>query len=83
MGNERVTDTLYFLPYAEMVLACLALETLVLVIDGSAVGRGCVALIVHVVYKVVLSSALTGWRYGCGVFVQGSGVAQEAVQFGS
>jgi hypothetical protein len=51
VGNERVTDTLYFLPYAEMLLACLALETLVLVIDGSAVGRGCVALMVHVVYQ--------------------------------
>ena len=34
-----------------MLLACLALETLVLVIDGSAVGRGCVALMIHVVYK--------------------------------
>ena len=34
-----------------LLLACLALETLVLVIDGSAVGRGCVALMVHVVYQ--------------------------------
>src|SRR5688572_16591249 len=51
VGNERVTETLYFLPYAEMLLACLALETLVLVIDGSGVGRGCVALMVHVVYQ--------------------------------
>jgi hypothetical protein len=38
-----------FLPYAERLLTCLALETLVLVIDGSVVGRGCVALMVHVV----------------------------------
>lgn len=51
VGNESVSDTLYFLPYAELLLAGLALETLVLVIDGSAVGRGCVALMVHVVYK--------------------------------
>ncbi len=29
----------------------LALQTLVLVIDGSVVGRGCVALMMHVVYK--------------------------------
>ena len=29
----------------------LALQTLVLVMDGSVVGRGCVALMLHVVYK--------------------------------
>ena len=28
----------------------LALETLVLVMDGSVVGRGCVALMLHVIY---------------------------------
>ena len=33
------------------MLAQLALPTLVLVIDGSVVGRGCVALMVHVIYK--------------------------------
>ena len=49
--NQHVSDESYFLPYAERLLACLALETLVLVIDGSVVGRGCVALMVHVVYK--------------------------------
>ncbi len=51
VGNESVSDARYFLPYAEMLLTCFALETLVLVIDGSVVGRGCVALMVHVVYK--------------------------------
>src|SRR5437762_14268296 len=40
-----------FLPYAQVLLAHLALQTLVLVIDGSVVGRGCVALMIHVVYK--------------------------------
>ena len=49
--NGAIGDALYFFPYAKMLLACLALETLVLVIDGSTVGRGCVALMVHVVYK--------------------------------
>jgi hypothetical protein len=33
------------------LLAHLALHRLVLVIDGSMVGRGCVALMIHVVYK--------------------------------
>jgi hypothetical protein len=49
--NPHVSDVSYFLPYAERLLTCLALETLVLVIDGSVVGRGGVALMVHVVYK--------------------------------
>jgi hypothetical protein len=34
-----------------VLLAQLALQTLVLVIDGSVVGRGCVALMIHVVSK--------------------------------
>lgn len=49
--NEAIEEELYFFPYAKTLLACLALETLVLVIDGSAVGRGCVALMVHVVSR--------------------------------
>jgi hypothetical protein len=49
--NEAIEEEMYFFPYAKTLLACLALETLVLVIDGSVVGRGCVALMVHVVYK--------------------------------
>lgn len=51
MRNEAIDEEVYFFPYAKTLLACLALETLVLVIDGSAVGRGCGALMVHVVYK--------------------------------
>ena len=51
VGNERVTQTLYFLPYAQSLLAGLGLQTLVLAIDGSTVGRGCVALMVSVIYK--------------------------------
>jgi hypothetical protein len=49
--NDQVTDEVYFMPYAAMLLCHLALQTLVLVIDGSVVGRGCVALMLHVVYK--------------------------------
>ena len=51
VGNDLITEDVYFLPYAEGLLAHLALQTLVLVIDGSVVGRGCVALMIHVVYK--------------------------------
>lgn len=51
LKNERVTNEVYFVPYAKILLAHLALPTLVLVVDGSVVGRGCVALMLHVVYK--------------------------------
>lgn len=51
IGNTHVTDTVYFMPYAETLLQHLALQMLVLVMDGSVVGRGCVALMLHVVYK--------------------------------
>jgi len=51
ISNDHVTDEVYFVPYAEVLLRHLALQTLVLVIDGSVVGRGCVALMIHVVYQ--------------------------------
>jgi hypothetical protein len=51
VGNTQVTEAVYFVPYAELLLRHLALQTLVLVMDGSVVGRGCVALMLHVVYK--------------------------------
>lgn len=45
--NARILEELYFLPYAEILLAQLAVEPLVLVLDGRVVGRGCVALMIH------------------------------------
>lgn len=51
MQNDHITEEVYFVPYAEVLLRQLALPTLVLVMDGSVVGRGCVALMMHVVYK--------------------------------
>src|SRR4030095_1025300 len=51
LDNDRILEEMYFLPYAESLLTHLALETLVLVMDGSGVGRGCVALMIHVLYK--------------------------------
>jgi hypothetical protein len=50
LRNDLIAEEVYFLPYAEVLLAHLALPTLVLVIDGSIVGRGCVALMIHVIY---------------------------------
>jgi Transposase DDE domain len=49
--NDRITTEVYFVPYAQVLLAHLALQTLVLIMDGSVVGCGCVALMMHVVYK--------------------------------
>jgi len=51
LDNDAILEAVYFLPYAEMLLTQLAFETLVLVMDGSGVGRGCCALMMHVIYK--------------------------------
>src|SRR5262245_13391568 len=51
LDNAGILEEVYFLPYAELLLLHLAVETLVLVMDGSVVGRGCVALMSHVLYK--------------------------------
>jgi hypothetical protein len=51
VDNNRILEEMYFLPYAELLLAHLAVETLVLVMDGSVVGRGCAALMIHAIYK--------------------------------
>lgn len=51
INNQRVDIEIYFLPYAEALMASLALEPLVLVMDGSEVGRHCLTLMVSVVYK--------------------------------
>jgi Transposase DDE domain len=51
VDNDTITEEVYFGPYAEVLLWHLALQTLVVIMDGSVVGRGCVALMMHVVYK--------------------------------
>jgi len=51
LDNAHVLEEVYFLPYADVLLRHLALQTVVLVMDGSGVGRGCTALMIHVVYK--------------------------------
>lgn len=50
--NERIQTEIYFLPYADALLASLAdHRTLLLAMDGSEVGRKCLALMVSVIYK--------------------------------
>jgi hypothetical protein len=51
LKNNGIEEEVYFLPYADILLSHLALETVVLVMDGSGVGDGCSALMIHVIYK--------------------------------
>ena len=51
LDNAHILEEVYFLPYADVLLRHLALQTLVLVMDGSGVGRGGTALMIHVIYK--------------------------------
>jgi hypothetical protein len=50
LKNDRQTIDGWFLPVAEQLLATLASQPLQLVMDGSVVGRGCIALMLSVVY---------------------------------
>src|SRR5882724_3491771 len=51
VDNAHLLEEGYFLPYAEVLLRHLALHTVVLVMEGSGGGRGCTALMIHVVYQ--------------------------------
>src|SRR4029077_7196396 len=50
-NNAQILEEGYFLPYADVLLRHLALQTVVLVMDGRVVGRGCLALMLHVGYQ--------------------------------
>lgn len=51
LQNKSITFDLYFLPFVQPLLENLAaVRPLVLIMDGSAVARGCVTLMVSVVY---------------------------------
>jgi hypothetical protein len=49
--NENVTEQTYFLPFVQSVLINLDLEEMALAIDGSLVGRGCICLMISLIYK--------------------------------
>jgi hypothetical protein len=51
LKNERVTQESFFLPFARALLASLPQGPLVLVMDASEVGRGCLALVVSACFK--------------------------------
>jgi hypothetical protein len=49
--NEKITEQTYFLPFIQGVLVNLGLEEMILAIDGSLVGRGCICLMISLIYK--------------------------------
>ena len=49
--NGRFKVEVNYLPFAELILSHLADKPLVLAIDGSNIGRGCMAIVVGVIYK--------------------------------
>ena len=51
IANEHIEAEVHFLPFAEALVSNLALHTLVLVMDGSEVGRQCLTLMLGAVYK--------------------------------
>jgi hypothetical protein len=51
MINERIDAELYFVPFADALLMGLAHRPLVLVMDGSEVGRNCLVLMLSVIYR--------------------------------
>jgi Transposase DDE domain len=51
LQNDEIRLDSYFAPFAEALLAGLAGQPLVLVIDGSQVGQGCQCLMLSVVYR--------------------------------
>jgi len=51
LSHEGIGTELYLLPFAVALLHSLAHRPLVLVMDGSEVGRGCLTLMVSVIYR--------------------------------
>jgi len=51
LDNDRLLEERYWVPSAATFLIHCALETLVLVMEGSVVGRTCTALMIHVLSK--------------------------------
>src|SRR5438552_339150 len=50
LKNKTITVEQYYLPYVKALLASLPPGPLVLVIDGSVVGRRCIALVISVLH---------------------------------
>ena len=51
LQNPKVTPETFFLPYAQALVQSLPSGPLILVMDGSQIGRGCMALMLSVLYE--------------------------------
>jgi hypothetical protein len=51
LQNENIDSETFFFPFAQALIAALSHQPLILTIDGSIVGRGCITLMVGLVYK--------------------------------
>jgi hypothetical protein len=49
--NSEIDVDVMYMPFARQILEALSMSPLILVMDGSQVGRGCMVLMVCVVYK--------------------------------
>lgn len=61
MQNERIDRRTYFLPYVQALLGSLPAGPYVLVIDASEVGRGCLALVVSVLFHTQKRAIPLAW----------------------
>lgn len=51
LANDTISPAIFFLPFAKALIRSLAHRTLVFIMDGSCVGRGCLTLMLSVVYR--------------------------------
>src|ERR1051325_2446194 len=51
LNNDRIDTETFYLPYVHYLLAGLPEGPLVLVIDGSEIGRDCILLTINVLYQ--------------------------------
>jgi hypothetical protein len=49
--NDSVTEEVYFNPFIQTILSNLNLDELIIAIDGSLAGRGCICLMASLIYK--------------------------------
>jgi len=49
--HEKIEVEVTYVPFARQILAALASAPLVLAMDGSTIGRGCMVLMVGVIYR--------------------------------
>jgi hypothetical protein len=49
--HEKIEVEVTYIPFAQQILAALASAPLVLAMDGSTIGRGCMVLMVGVIYR--------------------------------